>query len=89
MCIFSFHGYKNKPNHTGYVRSFTNGTNGNILPLAVIGATGSLKTPNGYWLPLATFLLVINNESRTSFANSFITKTNWSTSSYPVLLQNK
>ena len=36
-----------------------------ILPLVAIG---SLKTPNGYRLPLATFLLVVNNESKSSFA---------------------
>ena len=40
-----------------------------ILPLAAIG---NLKTPNGYSLPLATFLLVVNNESRPSFATALL-----------------
>ena len=46
-----------------------------ILPLTAIGCLGtigSLKTPNGYWLPLATFLLVVNNESRSSFATALL-----------------
>ena len=52
----------------------TSGTFG-VLPmltgnLAAIGTIGSLKTPNGYWLPLATFLLVVINESRSSFATA-------------------
>ena len=33
---------------------------------------GSLKTPNGYWLPMTTFLLVVNNERRSSFATALL-----------------
>ena len=32
------------------------------IPLATIGTFGNLKTPNGFWLPLTTFLLIVNNE---------------------------
>ena len=48
-----------------------------ILPLitvATIGTIGSLKTPNGYWLPLATCLLVVNNGSGSSFATASLQK---------------
>ena len=48
-----------------------------VVPLAAIGyigTTGSLKTPNRYWLSLATFLLVVNNGSRTSFATALLQK---------------
>ena len=45
-----------------------------LVPLVVIGTIGNLKTPNGYWLPLATFLLVVNNESRSSFATALLQK---------------
>ena len=34
-----------------------------LVPLTAIGTIGSLKTPNGYRLPLVT----LNNESRLSF----------------------
>ena len=39
------------------------------LPSVAIGTIGSLKTPNEYQLPLV-FLLVVNNESRSSFSTT-------------------
>ena len=44
------------------------------LPLAAIGTIGSLKTPNGHWLPLATFLLIVNNDRRSTFATALLQK---------------
>ena len=52
-----------------------------ILPLVPLVAIGRAyhwqsETPNGYWVPLATFLLVVNHEStcRSSFATALLQK---------------
>ena len=33
-----------------------------LVSLTAIGIIGSLKTPNGYWPPLATLLLVVTTK---------------------------
>ena len=43
-----------------------------LLPLMLLVAIGTIGYPNGYWLSLATFLLVVNNESRSSFATAVL-----------------
>ena len=47
-----------------------------LVLLVAIGTTDPLRTPQESWLPLATFLLVVNNESRSSFATALLQQQN-------------